>query len=289
MKRLLKWLGFASGGTAMLGIGVASILWVASEAIVRQSYDIPLEPIAVPTDSASIASGHRLARVLGCYDGCHGAQLDGRVFFDEPGVARLVAPNLTQTITRYSDEELARVIRHGVTREGRSAWGMPAPMFYHLNDEDLGAVIAYLRSVPVTEGPDVEVKLGPIGRVGLLVGQFAPQAREVDRTVARARPADLVDPLALGRYVAMTACSECHGQDLRGGGEMGTPNLIAAAAYSDDEFSRLMSTGVARGDRELGLMTQVALSRFAYLTDEEVRALHAYLRQAMPERERMDG
>jgi hypothetical protein len=39
-----------------------------------------------------------------------------------------------------------------------------------------------------------------------------------------------------------------------------------------------MRTGIARADRELGLMSEVARSRFAQLTDEEVDALHAYLK-----------
>lgn len=69
----------------------------------------------------------------------------------------------------------------------------------------------------------------------------------------------------------------CHGGDLRGSPDGSTPALAIAAAYTLDEFARLMSTGVALGDRELDLMARVARGRFAHFTDDEVAAVHAYL------------
>lgn len=282
MKRVLKWLGITAGGIAMLGIGAAAVLWILSERIVRETYEAPFDPIVVPDDSASVASGFRLARVLGCFDGCHGEGVSGQVFFDEPGVARLVAPNLTRMLERYSNEELARLIRYGVNREGRSSWAMPAPMFYHVSDEDVASVIAFLRTLPPSDGPDVEVTVRPVGRMGVVMREFVPAAAEVDRTAPRSSRSDPADPHALGRYVAMTSCTECHGQDLRGvDGQFGAPSLEIVAAYRFDDFERFMRTGEALGGRELELMSSVARSRFAYLTDDEVAALHAFLQSAL--------
>ncbi len=57
-----------------------------------------------------------------------------------------------------------------------------------------------------------------------------------------------------------------------------TPTLAIVAAYSLDDFTRLMRTGTALGGRELNeMMTGVARGRTAYLTDEEIAALHGYL------------
>lgn len=81
----------------------------------------------------------------------NGEKLQGSLFFDEPRVARIVAPNLTRVLPTYSDAELARVLIHGVNRDGRSVLAMPSAMFYHLSDRDLGAIIAHLRSAPVVE------------------------------------------------------------------------------------------------------------------------------------------
>jgi mono/diheme cytochrome c family protein len=200
------------------------------------------------------------------------------VFFDQPMLARLVAPNLTQVAATHTDTDLERVIRQGIRQDGRSTVGMPSAMFYHLTDEDLGRIIAFLRSLPVTDGPPTEIRLGPLARVGILKRLYEPQVAMIDRAVARPTAVELTDPLAFGRYLALTSCTECHGSDLRGSPGGDTPALAIAGAYTPEEFVRLMRTGVARGDRELGLMSGVARSRFAHFTDAEISALHAYLK-----------
>ena len=71
--------------------------------------------------------------------------------------------------------------------------------------------------------------------------------------------------------------------DLRGGRPHAEaaprPDLRIAAAYEPDQFRRLLRTGLAAGDREVGLMSEVARGRYKHLTDAEVDAVHAYLRQ----------
>ena len=89
------------------------------------------------------------------------------------------------------------------------------------------------------------------------------------------------DPLAWGRYLAMTACTECHGLDLRGFPGDDAPGLRVVAGYPDEAFEALLRTGRGLGDRELGLMGEVALSRFQHFTDEEIGALRAWLRHAI--------
>ena len=88
------------------------------------------------------------------------------------------------------------------------------------------------------------------------------------------------EPLALGRHLALTTCSECHGWDLNGFGDPGAaPNLVVAKAYSDEQFARLMRTGevAAGGPSASGMMTKVSASRFSVMTDAEIQALKAYL------------
>lgn len=91
------------------------------------------------------------------------------------------------------------------------------------------------------------------------------------------------DPaLARGEYLAMTACNECHGLDLRGSNvepDIAPPDLAIVGAYTWDEFNRLMDEGVPRDGRaSLGLMTTVARDRFAHFTPEERSDLYAFLR-----------
>jgi cytochrome c553 len=277
MKGILKWLGIGLGVLVILALGAAAVIYLVSERMVRKTYDIRLSSIALPTDSFALAEGQRLATVRGCYNGCHGERLDGGVFIDQPLLARLVAPNLTQVVAQYSDAELERVIRHGVRRNRRSTLGMPSSMFYHLSDQDLGSIIALLRSAPVTEGPSTEISLGPLARLGLVLGKYHPQAQIIDHDAPRLAVRDTSDHIALGKYLAQTVCSECHGLDLRGNPDGSSPNLVIAAAYSEEGFTRLMRTGIASGDRELRLMSDVARSRFSHLTDREIRALHEFL------------
>ena len=282
MRGILKWLGIGLGALMILALGAVAVIYLASEWMVRKTYDRPLSSIALPTDSFALAEGQRLATVRGCYNGCHGERLDGGVFVDQPLLARLVAPNLTQVVAQYTDAELERVIRHGIRRDRKSTLGMPSSMFYHLRDEDLGAIIAFLRSAPVTEGPPTEISLGPLARLGLVLGKYRPQAQMIDHDAPRLAVRDTSDHMTFGKYLALTVCTECHGLDLRGDPDGSSPNLVVAATYSVEDFTRLMRTGMASGDRELRLMSEVARGRFSHLTDGEIKALHRYLSTLSP-------
>jgi cytochrome c553 len=270
-------LGRGLGALVVLVLGAASFIYLASERMVRKTYDLPLSSITFPTDSLLLTEGQRLATVRGCYNGCHGEQLEGGVLVDEPLLARVVAPNLTQVVTQYTDAELERVVRHGVRRNGRSTLGMPSSMFYHLSDRDLGAIIAFLRSAARTEGPAAEIRLGPLARLGLVLGKYNPQAELIDHDAPRLAVRDTSDYNTLGKYLALTSCTECHGLDLRGNPDGSSPNLAIASGYSEADFARLMRTGMALRGRELRRMSDVARRRFSHLTAGEIKALHAYL------------
>ena len=59
------------------------------------TYPAPLVALTIPTDPQSVEEGRRLATVHGCVHDCHGKEGEGRVMFDDPKIAQLVAPNLT--------------------------------------------------------------------------------------------------------------------------------------------------------------------------------------------------
>ncbi len=264
----------ALGLLVLIGLAVAGV-YLRSEYVLRKTFEIPLVAVAVPSDSASVAEGHRLAGAYGC-TGCHGENLEGQVFSDDPMIGRFVAPNLTRVAAEHSDGELERAIRRGVRTDGRSTLAMPSAMYQHVSDHDLGLVLAYLRSLPPSAGPATEVVAGPMARLGLTIGMFSPQVDDIDAdaTPPAGRP---TETLAVGEYIAMTACTECHGQDLTGGFEGEAQDLVVAASYSAAEFAHFFQTGEAVGGREVGVMSEVARGRFSHLTEEEVAALHAFL------------
>ena len=274
MKRILKW-------TAITVVSIVAVLLIAiyagSEFRLRQKFDITAAPIEVPTDSAAIARGRHVLATRGC-EGCHGDGLKGKVFFDQPMLARLVAPNVVRAIKGYSNPDLARLLRHGVRPNGTGVAVMPSSVFYHLDDADLAGLIAYLRTLP-DKGSDTlpATSLRLLARVGLVMGQY--KLEPLDITHDAPRPPNGPDPGARGQYLAKSTCSECHGQRLEGSEE--TPALSIVAGYSQSEFARLMREGVPRDGRKLALMGDVARSRFVHFSDEEVAALYTYLSTQM--------
>jgi cytochrome c553 len=268
-----------------LGVGVVfgllvcayAVLYVWSERMLSRRYPVPAVTVTIPTGPAAVDVGRRLATVYGCMDGCHGKDAQGVLFFDEPIVARLVAPNLTASVRRYSDAQLVNVIRHGVRPDGTSVFVMPSDCFNALTDDDVGHIVAFLRTLPALEGPDASRSLGPLGRLGVVTGKFKTAAQLIAEHVEP--PAARAPDAEHGRYLAQTICAECHGHTLQGDSnpDFTSPNLGIVAAYSADDFTRLMRTGVPVGGRKLGVMRWRAEHNLSHLTDDEIASLYRYL------------
>jgi mono/diheme cytochrome c family protein len=276
MNRIVKWAAYGLGGVAaMLAVAVGGA-FAASEVMLRLPQAKPPAPMVASSDAGAAERGRKIAVMQGCLD-CHGKNLQGQMFDDIPNVARLYAPNLTLAARDQSDADLDRAIRHGVGSDGRALWVMPSATFSHLTDQETSDLIAYVRTFRPAGQVQPRMQVGPVGRLGMLLGKFKPEAAAIAAHQNRPLP-DLGPAYAEGRGLAR-ACVECHGPTLEGAqGILKTPDLSIAAAYDDEDFARLMRTGRAAGDREVGLMSRTARSRFASLTDEEVSALHGYLK-----------
>jgi cytochrome c553 len=280
--RSRRWIGLVIGGLLGLAIVGCALVYALSERIVRRTYDVPIVALTVPTDPQSIREGGRLATIRGCFADCHGKEAEGRVMFDDPKIARVVAPNLTAAVRRYTDAQIAAIVRNGVRPDGRSVVIMPSEAFSGMTDADLGRTIAFLRSLPPVAGPGPDVSMGPLGRLGLVTGQFHTVA-ELVATAVPPPPAANAEQ-ELGRYLAGTVCAECHGTSLRGDSnpDFTSPDLRVVASYSAEAFTRLLRTGIALGDRDPGVMGEQARRNLSHLTDPEIAALYSYL-HAMPE------
>jgi len=272
--RVLRWATLGLGGLALL-----ALLWVlgASQYQLGRHFEPRPERLAAPS-AALIADAPRQARVMGCV-GCHGEGLRGKLFDDIPNVARLHAPNLPAFAARASDQQLAQAIRQGIGPDGRALWVMPSGMYSNLGDDELAALIAWIRSLPRRAGEEEGVKVRLLGRVGIALGQYhsSPQIAGKFRTEA---PIDLGPAFAAGRRITLTACTHCHGPSLSGQpdaeGPKG-PDLGIAAAYSLDQFRSLIRTGRSASGRDLDMMDDVARGDLSHLTDAEIAALYAYL------------
>lgn len=282
MKGLLRWIGIALATVIALAIVALGAVYMLSERILRRTYEVPVVAVSSPTDPAAIVEGRRLATVHGCFSDCHGRQGEGRVMFDRPMIGRIVAPNLTTAVRRYSDVQLAAVIRQGVRPGGRSLLVMPSEAFVLLTDADLGFILAFLRSLPAVDGPGPSISIGPLGRIGVVAGKFKTAAQLIAEAVPP--PEATSKEAAFGRYLARTTCAQCHGSELRGvsNPDFTTPSLQVVVAYSPDAFMQLLRTGVALGGRQLPVMSPRARENLSHLTDAEITALYSYL-HTMPE------
>jgi mono/diheme cytochrome c family protein len=276
---IVEWLVRGTVGVTVLAALLAGIGYVLGGSLIAREFPRATYDIDVPTDPASVAEGARLASLRGCNAGCHGPGTEGNVMVAMVDGTRLVAPDLGRLARRYSNAELERIIRRGLRPNGTSLIAMPSAMFQHLSDEDLGRIIAFLRSRPAAGEALPDRRFGPLGRLfavffSLSPGRTLHAADSVDHG-ASPLPTTPSEPFTFGRYLALSICSECHGAGLRG--ENGGIDLAVVAGYSRGDFRALLRTGIASGNRELRLMKEVAVRRFSHLTDEEIDAVHLYL------------
>jgi cytochrome c553 len=277
MRRAFRWIGIACAAVVALAIAGYALVYALSERILDRKYPVPFSALTIPTDAPSLQEGHRLAIVHSCLRDCHGKAGEGRVMFDDPKIAKVVAPNLPAAVQRYSDSQLAAIIRNGVRPDGRSLVIMPAEAFVAMSDEDVARLIGFLRSMPPLPGPGPHVALGPLGRIGVVAGKFQTAAQ---RIAASRAPAEATTPeQQLGRYLARTVCAECHGTDLHGDAnpDFTSPDLAVVAAYTPETFTGLLRTGTALGGRQVGMMSEQARNNLSQLTDAEIAALYSYL------------
>lgn len=276
MKKVLRVIGFLLAGLAGLAVIGVGAVYAASEVMIRKSEPKAAVHIVAANDPGAIARGQRIAKIYGCHD-CHGADLTGTLFFDEMPVARVAAPNLTLEVARQSDADLARAIRTGVAADGRALWIMPSQAFSHLSDAETADLLAYLRTFKPHGVRQPEKVIGPVGRLGALMGKFKSEPQAIRETPPTTVPRDLGSQFAHGRSL-VRACVECHGMDLKGSAVTNAPDLAIAGAYDEADFERLLRTGVGAGGRKLGLMSESAPGRFNNWSHEEIADLHDYLK-----------
>ena len=166
-----------------------------------RTYAVEAPRVPIPTDPASIARGKYLAEKVAVCTECHGTDLGGKVVEDNVAMGRLVASNLTRgrggLPADYSDQDFVRALTHGVKRDGRSVIFMPSAD-YTFTADDLGAIVAYVKSVPAVDRTLPAMSVGPVARaLGLFVNFPLASASMIDHGQPRlaARP----DPSGRGR------------------------------------------------------------------------------------------
>jgi mono/diheme cytochrome c family protein len=262
---------------SLAGVVIAAFvtLYAVSSWILSTEYDAT--PVALRLDTpASPERGARMAAVVGCID-CHRSH--GRIMVSVPFVGSIVAPDLARTQSTYTDAELIALIRRGVKRDGTSLIEMPANALSSLADSDLADIIAWLRALQQdAQTESARTSLGPILRFLLLTGTVRISARDaLDPAPPASAPQEQIPR---GTYLVKVACMNCHLLEMPqnlGPGRTAPGLRDVVPAYDHVQFARLLRTGKALGDREVGLMSEVARTSFVHMTDDEIVAVHAYL------------
>lgn len=257
-----------------------------------------------------LARGKYLVQgLLGCED-CHtqadwtqhGApkawnmELAGQPFPLSGFPGSVVTPNLTPDAEtgsgKWTDDQIARAIREGIKHDGTTLFPiMPYSQYRDLSDEDLASVVVYLRSLPPVRNalPPMKVNFP----VNLLV-QSAPEP------VTKPVSGPTADPVSRGKYMVRLGCG-CHntiGKLPYGGGELlagpwgsvTSPNITPDASgisyYDEASFVTVLRMGYV-GARKLNSI--MPFGDFKNLTDDDLKAMFAYLRTLAPVKHRVDN
>ncbi len=183
----------------------------------------------------------------------------------------------------YTDPDFARAIRHGVTREGKGIIIMPSEHYNVFGDEDLGAIIAYLRSLPPVDNELPKTSAGPLAGLIAVLDSSIIAAQVIDHTAPRPPPPSPGVTPEYGEYLA-TLCTLCHGDDFGGGKppdeDVFAPNLTRGGTpgtWSEADFINTIRTGVTPGRNQLD-EEMMPWNRFRLMTDDELRAIWSFLR-----------
>ena len=225
----------------------------------------------------------------------------GAILFDE-GSFRMVAPNITSDpetgVGRWSDDAIARAIREGIAADGSALFPfMPYQHFRHLSDEDVASIVVFLRSLP-----PVHSELPP-AKIPFLFARLI-QAAPQPLTEPVPEP-DMSTPAKHGAYLAeIGTCTDCHtprnpkfqpiaGMEMAGGSPMEgvvsanlTPDASGIGYYDEALFLQAMRTGSVRARK---LNSAMPWWIFRNMTDDDLKAVFAYLRTLKPVHHMVDN
>ncbi|HSF80899.1 MAG TPA: c-type cytochrome [Anaerolineales bacterium] len=286
MRRVLKWVGILLGVILILVILAVSYIYIVTGSQLNKTYAVPLESIELPDDISTMDRGYPQVMLNVCRD-CHGQNFAGQIMEDEPLMARLVAPNLTRGKggkgAHFTTEDWVRALRHGVDEDGTSLIVMPADMFSHLSDADLGYIIAYLQNVPPVDNELPEIRLGPMGRLFILQ-QPILIAELIDHDAPRPPEPEPGITLEYGKYLT-GVCTICHGEDYAGGEQVGAGLNITPggdlAHWTEADFFHAMRTG-ERPDGKLLDPEMMPVRIIGQFTDAELQAIWLFLQSLPP-------
>lgn len=290
MKRVLKWTGIVLGSLIGLLLVAGVVLHFVGLSRLNNAPEVATKPVTVPTDAAAVARGAHLVNVVSECRECHGEQLEGSIFIDGEIGIYVAAPNLTAGKgglgATYTDADWERAIRHGIGGDNRVLVIMPSNFFAHYSDDDLAAMIAYLKTFPPVDSDFSPRRIGFPGSVlGGIVG-FAEftKINGIDHAAVGGEGPPEGPTAEYGEYMVNIAmCGECHAVNLAGivgdDGPPPGPNLTPGGElgnWTEADFINTIRSGETPAGRQLS-SDLMPWKIFSQMSDTELQAIWAYL------------
>lgn len=297
MKKTFKWIGIVVGSLVGLILLAGVVLFAMGNSRLTKTYTFPASGIIAPTDAASIEVGKHWVQAL-CTD-CHGTDLGGVVGWTSVGpLATIDSANLTSgeggIAEEFStDEDYVNAVRHGIDPEGKPIYMPAVAAFQYISDEELGAMIAYLKSIPPVDRKTNGSQFTSLGKIIVGAGMFGKLPVEDANHQNHVTAPQAGITTEYGEYLVATGdCRACHGQELAGGSypdpsvTTPVPNLTPGGelgAWTETQFIQTMRTGITPGGHAINAEL-MPYKQIGSLTDVELQAVWMYL-QALPKTE----
>ncbi len=254
-------------------LGVLALLMVGLVIFVLTTWEkvneAPYPEIQASTDSAVIERGKYLAfgpahcatchvpmdKIMAVENGLEMPLSGGWELNIPPGSFRApnITPDMETGIGKRTDAEIARVLRYSVGHDGRTIF--PFMPFQELSDEDLTAVISFLRSQEAVSNQVEPTELSFLGKAIMAFGMIKPEGprNTPPKSVTREPTVEY------GKYIANSVgnCRGCHtDRDLKTGAYIGI-DFAGGMYMPPDDFSKgfAFTSPNLTPDKETGVMT----------------------------------
>jgi mono/diheme cytochrome c family protein len=298
-------------GASVLGVLiVVGAVFVSARQNLRFD-DTPYPDVAASTDSAVVERGRYIVRVAAPCAGCHGdpseraayargadVPLVGGVLFDIPP-GQFYTRNLTSDaetgLGNVPDKAIARALRFGVGHDGRAL--LPFMEMQGLADDDLRAVVSYLRTQPAVRNPVPPHHYNLLGKIVRATVVSKPVGPSSTPPAQAPRGASV----ETGRYLveSVALCWSCHTERSQMTGALTGPRFGGTTGFKEsDDHTRTWSPPNITSDRETGRLGKMSEDQFvarfrqgrlipgspmpwqafSRMSEEDLRAIYRYLR-----------
>lgn len=286
--KILKWTGYVLLTLFFIIVGISIKARWSVENRLSKKYNFTLPKTSWNTDSTIVSEGKRLMITKSCQD-CHGSDLGGKIWIDDPLLGKIVAPNLTKgkggLPKDYNVNDWVRSLKHGLKRDSTSLKLMPSNEFTFLVEDDMQAIIAYCMQL---EPIDRELPKSSVGILGYVLTDFDQipliSAENIDHKRSLTKSINREVTIEFGQYLSI-GCEGCHRKNMKGGAPVapGFPNVADITRtgnlgeWTEQEFIQTLKTGTTPKGKKLN-PEEMPWVAFKDYKDVEFKALFLYLK-----------